>query len=125
MTREEIKNIKDLDEEVKEHLYFFNEIGLTTKFSCCGHDNFSRNSFEIMFADNLDDDLFIDFLLKLSNKYDHSPLIGKFVKWYRKLDGKIVSNWMYSVEFGEYELNQMFANKDLETMKKCLKGEII
>lgn len=125
MTREEIDKIKDLDEEVKEYLYFFNEIGLTTKFSCCGHDNFSRNSFEIMFADNLDDDLFIDFLYKLSNKYDHSPLVGKFVKWYRKLDGKIVSNWMYVVEFGEYEVNQMFANKDLETMKKCLKGEVI
>lgn len=123
MTREEIDNIKDLDKEVKEHLYFFNEIGLTTKYSCCGHDDLLNNSFEIMFENNLDDDLFIDFLSKLSNKYDHTPLRGQFVKWYRKLDGEIVSNWMYIVDSGDHVANKWFAESDLEIMRK-INGDI-
>lgn len=69
-----------------------NRIGLITKY-CCQGDKY--NYFNIMFQDNITDKDIEDFLLKFENQYTHSPFVGKFVKWTRKMSGKIVSNWLY------------------------------
>lgn len=53
--------------------------------------------FEIMFEDYVTDEQIIDFLNQYANKYNHSPFIGKFVKWYRRMSGNITSNWIYAV----------------------------
>lgn len=74
----------------------FNKIGLDTKFCCEGHNKYEN--FEIMFEDYITDEQMVDFLNQYANKYNHSPFLGKFVKWYRRMSGKIVSNWIYAVD---------------------------
>ena len=106
-----------IDKKCIEMIKFFNEIGLITKFSCQGHDNGDNNSFEIIFDNSIEDNDVLIFLEKYSNKYNHTPFIGKFTKWMRKIDDEIVSNWIYSISYGNYKVNQVFARMDLEKMK--------
>lgn len=87
---------------------FFNKVGLATKYSCEGH---LTSPYEIMFADNVSDEMIEDFLLKFENKYTHSPFLGRFLKWKRKMSGKIVDSWVYNCK-GCTE-----ARVDYETMK--------
>ena len=75
---------------------FFNENGLDTKFCCEGHHKYEN--FEIMFEDYITDEQIFDFLNEYANKYDHSPFIGKFVKWSRRMSGCIASSWLYAVD---------------------------
>lgn len=105
---------------------FFNENGLETKYSCEGHDRSFMNSFYIMFSDNIDDTDIADFIDKFSNKYQHSPFMGKFLKWCRKMNGRISYNWVYEVSYGDYKNNQNFADIDLKTMQNQLntKGKV-
>lgn len=114
--RDEI-NYEEIDELCIPMVKYFNSIGLTTKFSCQGHDNEVKNVFDIMFEDYITDEAMIEFLELYSSKYDHSPFLGGFYKWYRKLDGKIASNWMYSVSYGTPEINQSYAEYDLKIMQ--------
>ena len=111
-------NYEEIDVECREMVKFFNENELITKFSCQGHNNKDQNQFYIMFSNYIADEDISKFIGKYSDKYNHSPFIGKFVKWIRKMDGDIVRNWMYSVSYGDYEVNQKYAKFDLETMKR-------
>lgn len=93
----EIINIRGKDVEIDKLcvplVKFFNEIGLHTKFCCEGHK--PNESFMIMFEDYMDDATMVKFIESYSNKHDHTPFLGRFDKWYRKMNGDIVSSWMY------------------------------
>ena len=97
---------------------YFNSIGLTTKYSCQGHNDGINKDFYIMFDSKVTDKNIEDFLLKYNNIYSHSPFVGKFYKWMRKCSDEIVTNWEYRVSWGECEINQKCAQKDLEEMKE-------
>lgn len=72
----------------------FNRIGMRTQFSCQGDNNLEH--FEIIFDKEVKDETIIEFLEKFENHYTHSPFLGRFLKWTRKMNGRIVSNWTYS-----------------------------
>lgn len=100
---------------------FFNAIGLETEFSCQGHDTDLNNSFEILFSSRVQDCDIFDFLERFKNKQKiYTPLIGRFLKWMRKVEGEIVLNWVYSISFSSPLDNQKFAKDDLNTMKEKL-----
>lgn len=109
----EILNIRgkevQIDRACVPLVKYFNEIGLDTKHCCEGHK--IGENFYIMFEDYIEDEKVIQFLDKYSNKYDHSPFCGKFLKWYRKLNGEIVNNWTYIAE------NKSYANMDIGKMR--------
>lgn len=111
-------NYNKIDMECRELVKFFNENGLPTNLSCQGHDNF--NNYFISFDDTVTDNDIANFLLKYSNKYNHSPFVGKFVKWARKISGEIKMNWRYTIATKNNQLDYTFAKKDLETMKNIL-----
>lgn len=81
-----------IDSECVDLVILFNKIGLATKYSCQGH---TLNSYEIMFSEEVDDDKIEEFIMKFDNKYSHSPFVGKFFKWKRKVSGEIANNWVY------------------------------
>ena len=87
----------------------FNNIGLTTKYSCQGN---GIGDYEIMFEDNISDKDITNFLIKFSKKYDHTPFCGYFMKWGRKVSGNIQFNWMY------INSNSDFADIDYELISK-------
>ena len=111
-------NYNDIDKECRDMVKFFNDESLTTKYSCAGHDNDTYNSFYIIFGDLVTDNHILLFLEKYSNKHMHTPFIGKFVKWMRKVEGSICSNWKYEVSYGNYKSNQKYAKEDLKIMKQ-------
>lgn len=73
----ELKNI-DIDPLCLPLIEYFNSIGLTTKFSCQGHNCSLKNEFTIMFESNVSDEQIFNFILNFKNKYGHSSLKGKF-----------------------------------------------
>ena len=99
----------DMDKECMPLCDLFNSIGLITQFSCCGH---GESPFQIIFDDNVTDKQIYDFIDMLSQGKDHTPLVGSFLKWTRKVDGKISSNWTYQVDKIEW------ADSDLETTQR-------
>jgi len=111
-------NYTQIDEKCIPMVKFFNTVELFTKFSCQGHDDRFGNQFWIMFSIEVTDLDILIFIDKYSNKYDHSPFAGKFVKWMRKIDNKIVSNWMYEIAYGSCMINQQFAENDYNKMVK-------
>ena len=118
-------NYNEIDEKCIPMVKFFNDIGLHTKFSCQGHNNTKMNDYYIMFDESITDDDINVFLTKCSNNMDHTPFIGKFIKWARKMnDGIIHSNWMYITDYGRCDLNHIAAEQDLCYMRDAyLKGE--
>lgn len=109
-------NYDEIDELCVPMVKFFNNIGLTTEFSCQGHGNEFLNEFYIMFDQSVTDSMIYDFISKYSEGYSHTPFNGKFIKWIRKYDGDINSSWCYSVSYGTREINQKFAEQDYNTM---------
>lgn len=112
VTDTNVENIQypdDMDKECIPLCDLFNSIGLTTQFSCCGH---GHDPFQIIFANNVTDEQIYNLIDTLSQKKDHTPIVGAFLKWTRKLDGKIVSNWTYQVD------KILHANLDLEIMQR-------
>lgn len=108
-------NYSEIDELCRPVVKFFNDINLRTKFSCQGHDNNYDNNFYIMFHEEVTDEQIYNFISKYLNKYNHSALFGKFVKWARVISGKVVTNWIYMVDLGNnYKLNQLYAQKDFK-----------
>lgn len=105
-----------IDIESRPMVKYFNSIGLTTKFSCSGHDNKFRNVFSIMFDDNISDEHIELFVKNLTSKYRHTQINGKFTKWCRVMSDEIVYNWIYDVNTGSYLQNQRMAMKDLRFM---------
>lgn len=99
----------DMDKECIPLCDLFNSIGLTTQFSCCGH---GESPFKIIFADNVYDKQIYDFIDILSQDKGHTPIVGSFLKWMRKVDDKIVLNWTYQVDKIEW------ADLDLEIMQR-------
>lgn len=95
---------------------YFNSIGLVTKFSCEGHDNLFYNKFQIIFDNCVTDKQIQDFIMRYSNDYDHSPFLGQFYKWGRKIGEQYVESWIYEVSYGDYTMNQKFAKMDYKTM---------
>lgn len=94
---------------------YFNSVGLYTKHSCQGDD---INNFYIMFNDNINDDAMITFISSYENSYHHSPFTGKFVKWCRKMNGQIISNWMYqntNVDHANIDLKIFISTMDKST----------
>jgi hypothetical protein len=71
-----------------------------------------------MFDESVSDVDMMNFISKYSNAWDHSPFIGKFVKWVRKCSGDIISNWMYELDSKNDDLNYAHAICDLEQFKK-------
>ena len=98
----------DMDKECIPLCDLFNSIGLTTQFSCCGH---GESLFQIIFEDNVTDEQICHFIDMLSQGKDHTPLVGSFLKWTRKVDEKISSNWTYQVDKIEW------ADSELESMQ--------
>jgi len=109
-------NYNEIDELCRPMVQFFNGQGLTTKFSCQGHDNSFRNQFDIIFDENVTDDDICNFISKYSNDFDHTPFVGKFTKWIRKVNNIITCNWCYTVAYGDYKTNQNCAIQDFKTM---------
>lgn len=113
-------NYDEIDEKCRPMVKLFNDIGLTTKFSCQGHNNILQNSFQIIFADYIGDKDIIDFLDKFQNAYTHSPFQGKFLKWMRKMNGEIVTNWTYEISYGNYKTNIKLAKIDYDLIKELV-----
>ena len=103
-----------MDKECIPLCDLFNSIGLATQFSCCGH---GESPFRIIFADNVYDKQIYDFIDMLSQDKGHTPIVGSFLKWMRKVDDKIVLNWTYQVDKIEW------ADYDLKSIKKYM-GDI-
>lgn len=88
-----------------EMVKFFNGIGMKTQFCCQGNE---LNRFHIIFDKSVSDKNMIYFISNYSSKYDHSPFLGIFSKWCRKMSGEMTSNWTYkvqSIEWAEHDLN--------------------
>jgi len=109
-----------IDSECRKMVELFNRIGLKTKHSCAGHNKLNCNKYYIMFDDNITDEMIINFIDKFENQYTHSPFLGHFNKWYRKCNGKIISNWLYEVTIADYKTNQKYAEIDFNIFTKNL-----
>ncbi|QDY27049.1 hypothetical protein [Clostridium botulinum] len=108
-----IKNkLIEIDDKCVPLVKYFNEIGLDTKYCCQGHNDYEN--FNIMFEEYITDEQMINFISEYSTKHKHSPFLGKFVKWYRKMSGEIVCNWMYIVntyEEANVTYNRLISNE--------------
>jgi len=113
-------NYDEIDIECIPMVKLFNNIGLTTKFSCQGHNNILQNSFQIIFADSVNDSNIIEFVNKFDNIYTHSPFHGKFLKWMRKMNGEIVSNWTYEISYGNFKTNIKLSKIDYDLFKELV-----
>lgn len=82
-----------IDDKCYPMVKLFNEKGLTTKYSCEGHNG---NNFSIIFDQEVKDEQIEALLIKHLNKFNHSNLVGKFTKWCRPINGEIKYSWMYS-----------------------------
>lgn len=103
----------DMDKECIPLCNLFNSIGLITQFSCCGHGD---NPFKIIFEDSVTDEKIYLFIELLSQTCSYTPIIGAFLKWTRKVDDKIASNWTYQVDKIEW------ADCDLKSIKEHIGG---
>jgi len=84
----------DMDKECIAICDVFNSCGLTTQYSCCGHN---KSDFYVIFSDDVSTSKMEEFISLFENQHTHSPFVGKFVMWIRKMSGEIVKNWMYTV----------------------------
>lgn len=106
---------KDMDSECVELCDYFNSVGLKTKFSCCGHN---IADYQIIFDDEVTDEMIERFVVKCSDKYDHTPFLGQFCSWIRKVDGRVIRNWMYMIPYSKKLCSPIeMAKMDLYTMK--------
>lgn len=102
----------NMDEDCVDICDVFNSVGLITEHSCCGHGD---SSFIVIFNKSVSTEKIDEFLMLFTNKYNHSPFLGKFLMWSRKMSGKIVHNWMYEAP------STKFANIDMATICQELK----
>ena len=72
----------------------FNKQGLKTYMCCQGNGN-NASPFRIIFDISITDDNIAEFIKPYLNKYGHSNLTGRFIKWGRFINNKIQYNWMY------------------------------
>ena len=96
---------------------YFNDIGLDTKFSCEGY--YISSPFQIIFEDYIADEKIFSFIEQFSNKCDHTPFVGKFVKWVRTLNGEIICNWVYIANTQKHaEIDYVRMNSEEFKVKK-------
>ena len=84
-----------IDAKCVDLVELFNQIGLKTEFSCCGH---RKGNFEIIFDKCVTDSDIHKLLDHISAGRDHTPLAGLLVKWVRYVDGVMRSNWIYQTK---------------------------
>lgn len=116
VTDTNVENIQypdDMDKECIPLCDLFNSIGLATQFSCCGH---GEAPFKIIFEDSVTDEQIYHFIKVLSQACNYTPIIGAFLKWTRKVDDKIASNWTYQVDKIEW------ADCDLKSINEHIGG---
>ena len=105
-----------IDEECTDMVRFFNDYGLKTQFSCQGHEDEIDNTYFIIFDDCVSDEDIENFILPFEGI--DSRLRGSFVKWVRKLDGKVKYNWQYQITCTDEKTNYKWAKEDLSIFKK-------
>lgn len=108
--------LKDIDPHCREFVYFLNKYGFTTEYCCEGHmDDPFNKKFYIIFKDTITDETIDKLLLILLNQ-------GEFTKWKRvvKEDGRlrILTNWIYTIDYGTAEENHIYANIACRFFKK-------
>lgn len=103
----------DMDKGCIKICDIFNSCGLTTKYSCCGH---GKTDFRVIFDDNVTTTQMKEFLSLFENQYTHSPFLGRFAMWMRKMNGNIVTNWMYEAR------HEIEAGRDALTLLKEITG---
>ena len=116
VTDTNVENIQypdDMDKECIPLCDLFNVIGLKTQFSCCGHGD---APFKIIFEDSVTDEKMCRFIELLSQTCNYTPIIGAFLKWTRKVDDEIASNWTYQVDKIEW------ADCDLKSINEHIGG---
>ena len=116
VTDTNVENIQypdDMDKECIPLCVLFNVIGLKTQFSCCGHGD---APFKIIFEDSVTDEKMCRFIELLSQTCNYTPIIGAFLKWTRKVDDEIASNWTYQVDKIEW------ADCDLKSINEHIGG---
>lgn len=101
---------EDMDSECIQLCDLFNSLGLTTKYSCCGHN---EQEFYVVFQDEINETIIKEFLQYISLHKKHTPLVGGLKYWLRKVDGKIKGNWEYVVS------TISGANTDAFTIREC------
>lgn len=106
---------ENMDRQCVKICDIFNSCGLTTKYSCFGH---GRGNFYVIFDDVVTTTQMKDFLSLFENQYTHSPFLGKFVMWMRKINGEIVCNWMYEAQ------HYIDAGRDTTTLIKEITGSV-
>lgn len=118
-------DIDIIDEDCRDMVIFFNEMGLTTKYCCSGHNT---SIYQVMFADNVTDKMIGDFLYSLLPINETGEIRrtlvqqkGTFTKWARAIDGEIIYNWEYIVDMPMKNTNIINALEDLALMKQLLK----
>lgn len=107
-----------IDEKCIPLVKLFNHLGLETRLCCQGHDNDKSNRFYVSFENSVKGEQIIELLMNFENKYNSSPFQGKFSKWHRKIKGKIESNWFYTLDTGNFRLNQIGAQRDYILMSE-------
>lgn len=101
---------EDMDSDCVQLCDLFNSLGLTTKYSCCGHN---EQNFCIMFQDEINEAFIKEFLQHISLHKEYTPLVGGLKYWLRKVDGKIKGNWEYVAS----TISE--ANIDATTIREC------
>ncbi len=110
-----------IDKECIEMVKFFNECGLKTKYCCQGHfENKTSDNYYIMFDDSVKDVNIFNFINLFENTFTHSPFLGCFVKWMRKISGEIKCNWIYQLTYKNALLNWKAAKHDLQIFKQVI-----
>lgn len=109
-------NYDEIDKLCIPLVKLFNKIGLRTKFSCQGHDEFDR-TFYIMFHESVKDaqiyrlnKLCAKKRIKEMKYYGDFWNYGKFLKWVRYTErGYRMTNWIYQIDFPDYKYNHEVA----------------
>ena len=81
-----------IDIECVDLVLMFNKLGLKTEYSCSGH---GEHPFQILFSQDVGDAQMISFIEEISHGKSHTPIVGMFFKWVRKINGKTVHTWAY------------------------------
>ena len=109
--------VKEIDPHCREFVYFLNKYGFTTEYCCEGHmDDPFNKKFYIIFKDTVTDET-IDKLLFILGSH------GDFTKWKRwvRIYGQlpqILTNWVYTIDYGTAEENHIYANAVCRIFKK-------
>lgn len=108
--------LKEIDPHCREFVYFLNKYGFTTEYCCEGHmDDPFNKKFYIIFKDTITDETIDKLLFILGNHGD----FRKWKRWVRECgQSRILTNWIYTIDYGTAEENHMYANIACRIFKK-------